>query len=74
MMQSKTFEELAMSFSQIPRGYQWGSVKVTRVCSDKRIGFIVRVEAASSGEFVDVRVSPRGNVLQVEGYRKEANK
>jgi len=59
------FAELQNTLVENQFGFRWGSVKVTRVASGPRLGFAIRVEAVSSGAAVVVRVSPKGNAIQV---------
>ena len=53
-------------------GFRWGPVHVDRCCSDKIGGVVVRISNApfpeSCKRYVDVRVSPKGRVMQVETH------
>ena len=48
-----------------PYGFRWGSLRVERITTDDRIGFVVRVESVLTGRGVNVRVSPKGRRVMV---------
>jgi hypothetical protein len=50
-------------------GFAWGNTLVERVAHDDRLGWVLRVwgrhDDGHLGDFVDVRVTPSGHVVQV---------
>ena len=46
-----------------PYGFIWGPMVVTRLCHDKRYGYVLQVKTQHGK--VEIRVSPKGRKLNV---------